>query len=71
MEAKPAPDAYADANMVSGDAEEWLGVLLGVFERAMPELAAVMKAWPRFSDAVRAGIMAMVGASVAPALRNI
>jgi len=39
------------------------GAVFGQKERADPALAAVVKAWPTLPPAVRAGILAMVGAA--------
>ena len=45
------------------DAKVLLGALLGVLGQTHPDLAAVVAGWDQLPEAVRAGIVAMVGAT--------
>ena len=58
---RPAKPLRKQAIAETGGAES--GALGGEFDPVDPDLAAVIEAWPKLPEAVRAGILAMVRAA--------
>jgi hypothetical protein len=64
-----APQVAEDAEVaaeVEGEAEEGLGVPLGVSDPVDADLALVVSAWPTLSEPLRAAVLALVSSSIRP-----
>ena len=66
LKVRPAVPPTPDAANTSGDADSVLADCLAFLAEKMPDLAAVIEAWPTLPDPIRTGILAMVQATMDP-----
>jgi len=61
---RPTVSATNNSLTTCDESQSVLAFCLAFFDRESPELAAVVRSWSTLPEAVRAGIVAMVRASV-------